>query len=86
MDKTHTKDAAEAILLELPSVLGAFVREDINGHPREVHVLVGPGPEPRHLARSRRMVQKQIWIWGIMNGLLILTFLKITISPPEKST
>lgn len=59
MDKTHTKDAAEAILLELPSVLGAFVREDINGHPREVHVLVGPGPEPRHLARDIRSLLEE---------------------------
>lgn len=54
MNKAHTKEAAEAILYELPSVLGAFVREDVNGHPREVHVLIGPGPEPRLLARDIR--------------------------------
>lgn len=64
MDKTHTKDAAEAILLDLPSVLGAFVREDINGHPREVHVLVGPGPEPRHLARDiRSLLEERLGIF-----------------------
>ncbi|HEX7120417.1 MAG TPA: hypothetical protein VF212_16605 [Longimicrobiales bacterium] len=54
MEKIHTKEAAEAILRELPSVRGAFVREDVNGHPREVHILVGPGPEPRLLARDIR--------------------------------
>lgn len=54
MKKVHTKEAAEAILRELPSVRGAFVREDVYGHPREVHVLVDPGPEPRLLARDIR--------------------------------
>lgn len=54
MAKIHTKDRAEAILRELPSVLGAFVREDVNGHPREVHLLIAPGPEPRLLARDIR--------------------------------
>jgi hypothetical protein len=54
MPKTHTKEEAEAMLRELPSVVGAYVREDINGHPREVHLLIGPGPNPRHLARDVR--------------------------------
>lgn len=54
MAKIHTKQAAEAILCELPSVLGAYVREDINGHPREVHVLIGPGPDARLLAIDLR--------------------------------
>src|SRR5690606_938810 len=54
MAKIHTKARAEAILRELPSVLGAFVREDVNGHPREVHLLIAPGPEPRLLARDIR--------------------------------
>lgn len=54
MAKTHTKDAAESLLRELPSVVGAFVREDVNGHPREIHILIGPGPNPRHLARDIR--------------------------------
>lgn len=48
------KEAAEAVLRELPSVIGACVREDINGHPREVHLLVRAGPNPRHLAYDVR--------------------------------
>src|SRR5690606_29168224 len=63
MKKVHTKEAAEAILRELPSVRGAFVREDIYGHPREVHVLVGPGPEPRHLARDiRELLEERLGV------------------------
>ncbi len=54
MEKIRTKEAAEDTLRELPSVLGAFVREDIYGHPREVHLLVAPGPNVRHLARDVR--------------------------------
>jgi len=54
MKSIRTKEAAEAALLELPSVLGAHVREDIYGHPREVHLLVAPGPDVRHLARDVR--------------------------------
>jgi hypothetical protein len=48
------KEAAEAVLRELPSVIGAYVREDVNGHPREVHLLVRSGPNPRHLAYDVR--------------------------------
>lgn len=54
-----TKEAAEAVLRELPSVVGAFVREDVNGHPREIHLLVLPGPEPRHLARDIRSLLEE---------------------------
>lgn len=54
MVKVHTKEAAEALLRELPSVLGAFVREDINGHPREIHLLVSPGPNVKLLAQDVR--------------------------------
>jgi hypothetical protein len=54
MSKAETKMAAEAILLELPSVVGVNVREDVFGHPREIHLLVAPGPSPRHLARDIR--------------------------------
>ena len=50
----HTKVEAEAVLRELPSVLGAFVREDVHGHPREVHLLVKAGAAPRDLARDVR--------------------------------
>jgi hypothetical protein len=48
------KDAAEAVLRELPSVIGAYVREDVHGHPREVHLLVRSGPNPRMLAYDIR--------------------------------
>jgi hypothetical protein len=54
LKKIQTKEAAEAALNELPSVIGAFVREDVYGHPREVHLLVGPGPDVRHFARDVR--------------------------------
>lgn len=54
MPQRHTKAAAEAVLRELPSVIGAFVREDINGDPREVHLLVRSGTAPRDLARDVR--------------------------------
>ena len=54
MAREGTKEAAEAVLRELPSVIGAFVREDVNGHPREVHLLVRPGPNARHLAYDVR--------------------------------
>lgn len=49
-----TKKAAEAVLRELPSVIGAFVREDVHGNPREIHLLVRSGPNPRHLAYDVR--------------------------------
>jgi hypothetical protein len=48
------KEAAEAVLRELPSVIGACVREDVYGHPREIHLLVRAGPNPRHLAYDVR--------------------------------
>lgn len=54
MDKIRTKEAAEATLRELPSVIGAFVREDVYGHPREVHLLVSAGPNVRLLAHDVR--------------------------------
>lgn len=54
MERIHTKEAAEAVLRELPSVLGAFVREDVSGHPREVHLLVAPGPNVKLLAQDVR--------------------------------
>lgn len=54
-----TKESAEAILRELPSVVGAFVREDVNGNPREIHLLIQPGPEPRHLAKDIRSLLEE---------------------------
>lgn len=54
MKRISTKTTAEAVLRELPSVLGAYVSEDLEGHPREVHLLVRAGPEPGALARDIR--------------------------------
>jgi hypothetical protein len=54
MTRNSTKDAAEALLRQLPSVIGACVREDVNGHPREVHLLVRAGPNLRHFAYDVR--------------------------------
>lgn len=49
-----TRSAAEAILRDLPSVVGASVREDVNGHPREIHLLVDAGADARALSRDIR--------------------------------
>lgn len=54
MKRISTKTTAEAVLRELPSVLGAYVSEDLEGHPREIHLLVRHGPEPAGLARDIR--------------------------------
>lgn len=62
-DKVSTKATAEAALRELPSVLGAFVREDVNGHPREVHLLIAPGPNARDLAHDvRSLLQERLGV------------------------
>lgn len=61
--KIRTKDAAEAALRELPSVLGVRVREDVYGHPREVHVLVKSGPNVRNLALDiRELLEERLGI------------------------
>jgi hypothetical protein len=63
MKNVSTKETAEAVLRELPSVLGACVREDIHGHPREVHLLVGPGPNVRNLARDvRELLEEKLHV------------------------
>lgn len=63
MERVHTKEMAEALLRELPSVLGAFVREDVNGHPREVHLLVSPGPNVKLLAQDvRDMLEEKLGV------------------------
>lgn len=54
MARGDIKEAAEAALRELPSVVGAFVKEDVYGHPREIHLLIRPGPDPRYLAHDVR--------------------------------
>jgi hypothetical protein len=54
METPGTKDAAESVLRELPSVVGAFVREDAYGNPREIHLLIKAGPKPASFARDVR--------------------------------
>ncbi|CAN5748214.1 hypothetical protein BH23GEM9_BH23GEM9_11530 [soil metagenome] len=57
------KEAAEAVLRELPSVIGACVREDTYGHPREVHLLVRAGPNLRHLAYDvRELLEERLGV------------------------
>ncbi|HUP89404.1 MAG TPA: hypothetical protein VM100_08640 [Longimicrobiales bacterium] len=63
MTPVHCKEAAESLLRQLPSVLGAFVREDINGHPREIHLLVSPGPNVKLLAQDvRELLEERLEI------------------------
>lgn len=63
MKRISTKTAAEAVLRELPSVLGAYVSEDMEGHPREIHLLVKAGPEPGTLARDiRNLLEERLGI------------------------
>lgn len=54
MNRISNKAAAEAVLRELPSVVGAYVSEDLEGHPREIHLLVQHGPDTAGLARDIR--------------------------------
>ena len=54
MNRISNKAAAEAVLRELPSVLGAYVSEDLEGYPREIHLLVRHGPDTAGLARDIR--------------------------------
>ncbi|MGD8277870.1 MAG: hypothetical protein PVH00_07580, partial [Gemmatimonadota bacterium] len=39
-------------LREMPHVVGAFVQPDAFGHPREIHLLIRPGPKPREFAQE----------------------------------
>lgn len=59
MSRISSKAAAEAVLRELPSVLGAYVSEDLEGYPREIHLLVRHGPDPAHLARDIRSLLEE---------------------------
>lgn len=59
MKRISTKTTAEAVLRELPSVLGAYVSEDMEGHPREIHLLVSDGPDPASLARDIRSLLEE---------------------------
>ncbi|MGH7467893.1 MAG: hypothetical protein ACRENP_07870 [Longimicrobiales bacterium] len=81
MARTHTKEAAEALLRELPSVVGAFVREDINGHPREVHLLIAPGPNPRHLARDvRDLLEERL---GVPIDQRVISIAQLAVAPED---
>jgi hypothetical protein len=63
LKQISTKTAAEAVLRELPSVLGAYVSEDMEGHPREIHLLVRHGPDAATLARDvRGLLQERLGI------------------------
>lgn len=63
MNRTSTKTTAETALRELPSVVGAYVSEDLEGNPREVHLLVRPGPDVANLARDiRGLLQERLGI------------------------
>ncbi|HSJ08964.1 MAG TPA: hypothetical protein VK928_03600 [Longimicrobiales bacterium] len=63
MKREQTKDEAESALRELPSVIGACVREDVYGHPREIHLLVRHGPNPRHLAYDvRELLEERLGV------------------------
>lgn len=59
MKRISTKSTAEAVLRELPSVMGAYVSEDMEGHPREIHLLIGDGPDPGSLARDIRALLEE---------------------------
>jgi hypothetical protein len=59
MSPSQTKHMAEAVLRELPSVVGVCVHEDVAGHPREVHLLVRSGPDVRDLARDVRSLLEE---------------------------
>lgn len=59
MKRISTKSTAEAVLRELPSVMGAYVSEDLEGHPREIHLLIGDGPDPGSLARDIRALLEE---------------------------
>ena len=56
MDNQGNKETAESVLRELPGVVGAFVQPDAYGNPREVHLLIRPGPRPREFAQHVRSV------------------------------
>lgn len=81
MAKVHTKETAEAVLRELPSVVGAFVREDVYGHPREVHLLVAPGPDTRLLAHDiRDLLQERL---GVPVDQRVISIAQLSEAPDE---
>jgi hypothetical protein len=82
MNRTSTKTTAEAILRELPSVLGAYVSEDLEGHPREVHLLVRAGPDVANLARDvRGLLQERL---GIPIDQRVISIAQLAGDPPDE--
>lgn len=63
MRNDGTRHVAESALRELPSVIGAAVREDVYGHPREIHILIRSGPNPRSLAYDvRELLEERLGV------------------------
>jgi hypothetical protein len=56
MEQPGLKETAESVLRELPSVVGAFVQPDAFGRPREIHLLIEPGPRPKDFAEQVKSV------------------------------
>jgi hypothetical protein len=84
MESSGTKHAAEALLRELPSVMGAFVREDVYGHPREIHLLIAAGPSPRHFARDiRDLLEERLGV-PIDQRVISIAQLAPEALPPER--
>jgi hypothetical protein len=80
MAKGEMKEAAEAALRELPSVVGAFVKEDVYGHPREIHLLIRPGPDPRYLAHDvRDLLEERL---GIPVDQRVISIAQLAAGPP----
>jgi hypothetical protein len=78
---TGTRARAEAMLRELASVVDAFVREDVYGDPREVHLLIGPGPEPRDLATDvRDLLEERL---GIPVDQRIISIAQLRVPAPD---
>lgn len=83
MKRISTKNAAEAVLRELPSVLGAYVSEDMEGHPREIHLLVSDGPDPASLARDiRGLLEERL---GIPIDQRVISIAQLARSPEAGS-
>lgn len=81
MNRTSTKTTAEAILRDLPSVLGAYVSEDLEGHPREVHLLVRAGPDTAAFARDiRGLLEERL---GIPIDQRVISIAQLAESPDE---
>ncbi len=84
MNRTSTKTAAEAVLRELPSVLGAYVSEDLDGYPREIHLLVRSGPDVAALARDvRGLLQERL---GIPIDQRIISIAQLAADPESEAS